>query len=381
MNDGAPWFTPYAGYQHFIPRAASWVVASFTPISWWAIAITIAACLLTGLVCGLVYLFSRDVLDVRVCRFGLAIIPALVPIAGHEVAGNLANIHWYFFYLVPWLLLATPRSFGGAVAMTLLAASVALTETQSIIFVPLSIWLVARRRRSRAVNAAFLLGMTVQVITYLTTSRERGPGFPPLMSTIEGYVLNVSLSPLAPGNEGEVVATFGWVIASISVLLFVACGAYAFLGGSNQVRLAVIVLLVGSAASWTIAFVFNNTWFYFYSEIPIDQLPQAPLIRWGTAGSMMLISMVPLAVGIHALRRPRRGDYIGIGLISILIGLMAVGFSVTPHPRVAPSWTEQLEAARALCTSGTPPTAQAAVAPAGWSVVFRATNCCSHTSV
>ena len=70
MTDSAPWFKAYAGYQHFIPRAASWVVTSFTPIGWWAVAITIAACLLTGLVCGLVYLFSRDVLDVPVCRFG-----------------------------------------------------------------------------------------------------------------------------------------------------------------------------------------------------------------------------------------------------------------------------------------------------------------------
>ena len=189
--------------------------------------------------------------------------------------------------------------------------------------------------------------MAVQVITYLATSRERAAGFPPLLSTVQGYVLNVSLSPLVPGNEGEVVAQFGWLIASISVLLFVACGAYAFLCGSSQVRLAVIVLLLGSAASWTVAFVFNNAWYFYYSEMPIDELPKLPLIRWGMAGSIVLISMVPLAVGVLALRWRPWGDYIGISVTSILIGLMAIGFTVSPHLRAAPTSTEQLEAARA----------------------------------
>ena len=253
--------------------------------------------------------------------------------------------------------------------MTLLAASIALTETQSFIFVPLAIWLVARRR-SRAIGAAFLLGMAVQVITYLATSRERAAGFPPLLSTVQGYVLNVSLSPLVPGSEGKVVAQFGWLIASGSVLLFVACGAYAFLCGNSQVRLAVIVLLLGSAASWTVAFVFNNAWYFYYSEMPIDELIKLPLIRWGMAGSMMLISMVPLAVGVLALRWRPWGNYIGITLTFVLIGLMAIGFTVSPHLRAAPSWTEQLEAARAICTSGASPTAQAAIAPAETWVVI-----------
>ena len=167
-------FEPYAGYQHFVPRVASWLVVRLTPVEGSALGVGLAACLLVGTISALVYVYSRDILDVPVCRLGLAVVPILLPLAAHEAAGNLANLHSYLLYLVPFVLLATARSTAGGLAMAVVAASAALTEIQAAILVPLAVWRMVRGRRARPVGVAFLLGVAAQVVSYLATARARG---------------------------------------------------------------------------------------------------------------------------------------------------------------------------------------------------------------
>ena len=124
LHDAGPatLFQGYGGYLHLLPRGITWLVVEFVPVDAWAFATTAAACVVTGGVAALVFVFSQDVVAASVARIGLALVVVLTPLAGMEILGNVANVHWYLLYLTPWLLLATPRSRVGSVAMVLLAA-------------------------------------------------------------------------------------------------------------------------------------------------------------------------------------------------------------------------------------------------------------------
>lgn len=351
-NDGAL-FRPYAGYQHLVPRIAAWIAVRLTPVDWWANAVTVLACLLVGGIAALVFLFSRDVIDAPVARIGVAVIPLLIPLAGREAAGNLANLHWYVLYLVPWLLLAAPRTRVATFWMTAVAAAAALTEPQALIFAPLAVWRMVTDRSVRPIGLGFLVGIAVQLITYLTNDRGQiQSGIPPITSIAAGYGINVAASAVVPENVGALFAHVGWWGVALCVALLLAAGAYAFIYGSKAVRTAVLVMLAGSIIAWTFAYGFNNASDYYYGRMSPDQLADPPLVRWGNAASMMLVSLVPLAAGVVSERHPVRGPLLGVGMMAVLVGLMAAGFTSPTNPRIAPPWSGEVAAARESCAAG-----------------------------
>ena len=211
------WFThggwslliePYAGYQHLVPRVTSWTIMSVFPAQWWATATNLAACSIVGAVAGLVFFFSRDVTSFWPSRVALGLLTAVAPIVGFEALGNLANLHWFLLYLSIWVLLATPRSVIGAWGMGVVALLCTATEPQCAMFLPLAVWAVVRSRRSRPVVLCWTVGVVAQVVTTLIAPREIADHYPPLLSTVEGYVLNVgmTLGSINPGILGPVLA-------------------------------------------------------------------------------------------------------------------------------------------------------------------------------
>ncbi len=168
---------------------------------------TAAACVVTGGVAALVFVFSRDVIAAWVARVGLALIVVLTPLAGMEILGNVANVHWYLLYLTPWLLLATPRSRVGSVLMVLLALAVTLTEPQAILFVPLAVWRFLKVPAVRPVVYGYAAGLAAQVLSTLLAGRSRTGGLPPPLSVAEGYWANAALSVFTGNGQWT-----GWLI-------------------------------------------------------------------------------------------------------------------------------------------------------------------------
>lgn len=104
---------PYAGYQHLVPRLVGGLVVWSVPKAGWAVAVNLIVCLILGGAAALIYVYSRDVVAFGPARVALALIIVVVPIAGQEPLGNLANLHWFLLYLLVWVLLAVPRSAPG----------------------------------------------------------------------------------------------------------------------------------------------------------------------------------------------------------------------------------------------------------------------------
>jgi len=331
----------------------------------------VISCLLAGGVAALVFLFSRDVIDTWVSRLGLAAVTVLIPLAAQEPVGNLANLHWYLLFLTPWLLLATPRSTAGAWAMAVLALAIGLTEFQALIFTPIALWRLFRSPRARLVMLGFGIGVGAQALTYLLVPRERVGGQPPLLSTIYGYLANVSLSVDfgSAQRTGAVLVRLGWWAAAASLLAFLVVGAFAFVYGRSAVRVMLVVLLLGSALSWGLSFVFNNAPSLYYSLMDDDQLRNIRLIRWGTAASMMLASVVPLAAGVLTLRFPR-WQWVGIVGTVVLLGGMSFGFISADYPRDGVGWTTEVDRAQVSCAVPGAGEQNLPTAPEGWTVVL-----------
>ena len=340
---------PYDGYQHLIPRVVSALVSAVVPIAWWGVTVTAIACGIVGTVAALVFLYSADIVAYYPARIALGLITVLIPIAGIEPLGNLANIHWFLLYLMPWLLMATPRSRSGLIVATALALVATLTEPQCLIFAPLALWRFVTVPAVRPVPLAWAVGIAAQAVSYLTSPRPHIPGRPPVMSIADGYVLNVGLPIITSRAHliGAALARWGWWVGFawvIGLLLFAAVG---FSFGRTSARVMLVALVLGSAASWCLSYVVNNIADLYYSGWTADRLADPTLMRWGTAASMMLAATIPITVGVLVERFPTWWPA-AIAALSVFVGVMAVDLTHRV-PVDGSTWSSQITAAQTAC--------------------------------
>lgn len=346
-------FKPYAGYQHFVPRSLA-RVAMLTPPEWWARVTTIAACLGVGVVSALVYFSSRSLLPSSRLRLGLAAIPVLIPLAAVEAIGNLANLHWYFLFLFPWLLLLRPRTAGQVVALGLLTTVVTLTEPQCLIFAPLVAWLAWKQPRTRAVALGWAVGIGVQALTFVIagSARPRPPGMPPVLSFAKGYLVNV---PMALGNAhgkvlGWALGHGGWIVGVAVLALFLGIAGWAFVAGNVRERVATCALVCASVVAWTVSYGGNNIPDLYYLSLPGPPSYVVPVVRWGMAAGMFLAACIPVAGAVWMRVRPAL-SWLAIALVGALLVVMVASFRIENVSRQNDPWTERLEHARVTCSA------------------------------
>lgn len=172
-------FAPYQGYLHVVPRGIAWLVVKVIPLDGWAIAVTVAACLMVGVVAALVFHCSSALSGSVWVRLGFAAVPVFVAAAPEEALGTLANLHWYFLYLAPWLLLKRPRTWAEGILLSVAALFVGLTEIQTAMFVPLFLYRL-RDMRFWGPRLALLAGVGAQVFTTLMFPRQNPDALPGL---------------------------------------------------------------------------------------------------------------------------------------------------------------------------------------------------------
>lgn len=342
----------YAGYQHLVPRVATGLVTRLLPVEAWADAVIVAAAVVVGCTAGLVFVLSRSVVSSRTARLGLAAVPVLVPLAGVEVIDSLANVHWYLLYLTPWLLLARPRGRATAVGLSVVALVAALTEPQTVLFAPLALWVLLRDPRSRVIVAGWALGVAGQVITFVVAPRPRTEGSPPWLSVVKGYLASTVLASGSGHGRvvGTAVATGGWWVGLVVLLVFWGLAALALVRASAPLRVAVIACVVGSVAAWVLPYVTNNASALYYDQVPGPPYV-LPLVRWGMTASMLLLALVPLAAGSLRARNVRGCRLLGLVLVGGMVVVMSASFLMDNDGRQGPSWRDGVSQARQQCGS------------------------------
>lgn len=340
---------PYGGYQHLLPRFAAWLVVNVFPVASWGYAVTALACVLVGVVAAAVYGFSADLVAFWPARVILGLLVVLVPVADVEPLGNLANLHWFMLMLMPWALLARPRTRWGIAVVVVAVLVATLTEPTCIIFAPLAVWRFVSARRERVVVVAWAVGVAAQVVTTMIAPRPRIPGRPPWMSLILGYVRDVGMSMVTtdPRRLGLAINAVGWWTGFAWVLGLLALAAVGAWFARRDVRVLLAALVLGSVASWSAAFIANNAPSYYFSFLTDSQLLVLPLSRWATAASAMLAATVPVAVSALVERFPRLRPA-GWGVLVLMTAVLLVNLPPRSSQEYD-TWSSQVDHGTGTC--------------------------------
>jgi len=378
----APLFRVYAGYLHTVPRIIAGVTVTTVPVVQWAHAMALGSCVVVAVVAAAVFFCARVVSESWWVRLALAAITILVPLAPREVLGNTANLHWYFLWLAPWLILYRSRSTRGTVALTVIAALGALTEVQMLAFVPL----LALRWKTGArlpVRVALLGGGTLQVIAYLSSPRGHTPNAPnDTSSTVLGYLINSAMT-MWNANEhviGRALVHFG-PAAGVAALVPVAVAAvWALRLGTRDQRWLVVTFLAASVVLWVVAVKMSPGPYYEYSAFPSSRLADPWLSRYGVVPSMELLAVIVIALGIRfrplgaaepTSQQSRRVPFGRIAVGAVVLSLVLVSFVPASTRRsVGPEYTPQVMAAERACVGRPSSTPVVLVSPpkAAWKI-------------
>lgn len=365
-------FDVYEGYLHVIPRLLTDMAVWAFSLEKYAAASTAGSCAVAGLVAGLVFICSRDLLDRRSLRVMLAMITVLTPALSSEVLGNFANLHWILLWLAPWLFLATPKSWGGAVALGIVGLLAGLTEIQMLLFAPLAL-VNARNRKSLIVGAATTAGICVQIVCTVVNPRSPntdvrpgmldilvGYGELPVLGSFGGDSLRLG-DALAAGG---VLAT---VLITAAVLGILAFALIPTISGRGVARIIPAALIGGSFVSWAAAIWLNPRPWWQYADFDAEQLRQLTSTRYAVVPSMLVLAALVFAAA-HCGDRAQTGRFVsGVAVGAITLALIG-GYYVDDVTRSdGPPWSQSVQQARESCRDGRA-VVEIDTMPADWSV-------------
>lgn len=352
--------TVYEGYFHVVPRIIADLVVSLLPVDRYAVAMSAASCVVVGLVTALVYVTSRSVVPGVVGRLVVSSITFLVPSASIEVLGNTANLHWYFIWAAPWMLLSEPRTRRSGVLLGVVMLAAGLTEIQLILFVPL-VLLAWRRPFARPMCVALVLGVGAQVIATLLSPRTENPnpglGFD---SMVVGYLLN-PVGGTIDGTSAGVrhLATIAGLWPFIAALLVaVSAAVYLLVRGGLRERVLTATAVVASPALYGAAVFLNPQVPYRYAETLDEGLPDFLLLRYAVVPSMFLLAVVAVAAS-RLWREQKTVRLVAPVALVLVVAVQLSGVVTTENLRlVGPVWSVQVDQAETACLSADPSTVE-----------------------
>jgi hypothetical protein len=378
-------FEPYTGYLQFWPRVLTKLAITVARPEQYGSVITIVSCACVGIIAAAVYVWSSAATSSPWFRAMLALLVVTVPLAPVEVLGNVANLHSYLLWATAWLLLWTPRSWAGAVALALLAASFALTEIQVVFVLPI-VLVNLRSARAWLVRGGLVIGLGAQLLASLGHPRLTQPDHLNTESTVAGWLVNGGLGAVV-GDErvaGNHLADWGLQLAVVVWLVFVACFVYVLVRGDRRERVLACAFLTASAVVWFAAMWANANVFltpmFDYAHYDANSFRASMhYYRYGVPSSLFLAGLLVLAAATRHRRvrdagptgrRPARGRIALVAAGALPVVLLAVqllSFSTTHSYRVGVSpWADGFRVAAETCRQDASATVQVAQAPGGW---------------
>lgn len=358
--------TPYGGYLQTVPRLTAALIAHVVPIAHWAPTVALAACAVVGVVAAVVFVCASQILGSRPLGLTVAAITVLVPLASHEVLGDLANLHWFVVWMTPWVLLYRPATRWGAALLAALLFLGALSEFTIVLFLPLLAW----RWRDRSlwvVRIPFLAACVAEVIAELAAPRSHATG-PQLTlgDIVHGYFINAVLTIITPVQTGvgALLHHQGILLAGILVAIAAALTGYVLVRGDARQRILALVTAIVSPGVFTLSVELTPEGSYAYAHLSQAELSDPWLVRYGVVPSMLLLALVPLAAAAYGRRHgtvPRR-IVIAAAAVVLAVPLLAHAAPTPDQLRAhGPAFAPQIAVALTGCrATGAPQTLLAA---------------------
>jgi hypothetical protein len=326
---------PYGGYLQFVPRIGGWVALRAGDFPGLARDVTIVSCGIAGLFAALVFVLSRQFVRHLWVRVLIGLVPAFVPTIPMETAGNLANLHWYVLVATPFLFAFVPRHWVTGSLLGIAALLMTLSETQTLVFVPLLLIGVNRIRKTPVIVGA-VLGLATQLISLgLAPRTGRNDVDLGALDIVAGYLVQPFAGTWTTdaARVGSAVIRHGWWVVAVPFAAVVVVVALGFWRGLAPQRIMLASMVVGSAASWAAPLLITPSTGFLFSHYTIDQFGQFHVVRYTAVSSMFimmgLLIVVDIAAGSRWSRAPRwLGPAAGAALTATLVISAVVNFTV-----------------------------------------------------
>ena len=338
---------PYMGYVLFLPRLLAYAVAAFPLQAAPLVASLLAASVMAGCA-ALVFVSSERFLPAVWMRASLASYLVLIPVAGPEVLNVYTCVQWPLVAACAWVLLT---GWGRQAIVGGLLAVVALSAPQAIVLTPLA--LVQAYRGRWAATAAFLAGLAVQWGFVLAGGHAGNPewDWPRFVETflvrvVGGFIL------------GDIGNALTWVILGpavhLTVMLAAMLGGIGILSWAAQReprRLLPAFAMLGLA----------GTTFLFCAVARNATLspPQWSLVGVELGGSryyvipvFLLASTVALLLHHISETRPTALRAATQVVVTLALVTCLTSYGTPALGRDGATWTDELQAAEAECSTG-----------------------------
>jgi hypothetical protein len=310
---GATLFRPFGGYLQVVPRLVAALSSTIAGPEHLAQTVTLLSCAVVGAVSALLYRYGRAMLRTPVAPFLLAAVPPLIPTAPREALGTMNNLHSFLLLLVPFVLLAVPRSWWSSAATAVLVAVVVLSETQALLFAPLVLAGI-RRRQKWPVAAAFLLAGAAQVVTAAQHPRPSvsyGTATPVTLADVVVGFVTVPLTTVWTtrlGSVGDLISASGMTpIVVLTVVCVVVAAAGIVCGGAVH-RWLLPATVLGASALWAAALLVTPAGAFAFTRGVADHVAHFGTIRYATVSSgFLLLALVVTADALWSVSRSRAG--------------------------------------------------------------------------
>jgi hypothetical protein len=351
--DGAPLAavgSSYAGYFHLVPRLLGALAANF-PAPAAAAVLAISAAVVTSALAILVYLAAAGHLRSPLARLLVSAPVVVAPLAQHEVPNSIANLHWPLLYATFWVLLWTPPGRAGRVVAPTVVALTALSDILVVGLLPLAAirWLVRRDRYSGLLGGVLLAGTAVQVGGLFTGASSRGLSLDPVQP-VSGYLLRAVPATLLGERwlPADALATGRLLAVAASWLLIVAV----VLVAARRLTCPGWPLAIAAALHSGVLYV-----------LPVMLSGVAPQ-RYALAPALLLIVALVSLLQPGGPDPPRRYRNLLVSFAVLCAAVWAVNLQVDTDRADGPTWTGELDTARAECTRLAPATVDVPITPA-----------------
>lgn len=347
-------FAVYGGYLHVIPRLAALFVVHALDVRWFALGMNLSACLVAGLCASIVYVCTDDVIRSDVTRSWLALMTVLLPVVGVEVIANLANVHSLLMWACFWALVRHPRTLGGAVALGSFELLAALSEVQTVLLIPIGLYVLWRQRdyRQLLVVAGLSLGAASQMLATLTHSHQGGrqPHWiePSLVAQLLGLEVAMPLWLLRTGDVRTLIQSHGWWVPAIVALPLVFGFALTLRFGSDTQRFTAFAAWALGLSIFCLSHMLNVAVMGGADYAVLDEAPV--LIRYAVVPSLLFVSALSLGTASAWQVGERSFGLLGAAAMAALSLSALSNFHAEENLRdQRNSWTRQLPEARAAC--------------------------------
>ncbi len=369
-NPLAAFVEPYAGYMHAFPRFSALISVWVAPLNLVPVTVVAMACLLTGSVAAVIVVVLRARMPFLPARLVIWLAIVLLPVAGIEVDGSIANSHWYLLIGLFVILMTRQQQPTTLVLAGVTVFFAVLSDPLSGIFIPLVAvqLLTIRQRRNLFIPLIYLVGLAIQLSVTLQTHLQSSGGTPSVIALARATAYRVFLGALV-GQDNAVTLYEQFHLASLSIAVIVVVGIVAWtVVRGHQLGGLAAVSLVGGVLFFLVAVWIR--WLPLYD-------PVVSTTWGGSRYSVVPVSLIIVALGSAlSVWHQRYGSRLTFRVASIAVAIALVAIIAIPtfsattrHARE--NWQQAISSSQSQCAHlpGDQPEVLP-ISPVGWVAIL-----------